>query len=340
MNQNLTIINMGDVPVEQVNWLWHPYIPYGKLTIIQGDPGEGKTTFVLALIALLTRGDPLPEESERHPPINVIYQTAEDGLGDTIKPRLISANADCNRVLVIDESDTDLSLADDRLEQAILETGAKLIVLDPIQAYLGGGVDMHRANEIRPLMKRVAHLAERTGCAFVLIGHMNKGSSKSTYRGLGSIDFQASARSVLIVGRSNENQNLRLVGQDKNSLAKEGSTIVFEILADQSVRWHGYCDATVNDILRGSGGTETKCSKAETMIKEVLADGPVPSTDLKECAKKMGISSRTLDTAKRNLGVQAFRTNNIWYSYLCEVIDIESNDERRPPKQRLLPSGN
>ncbi len=138
MKEKLKIINMGDVPTVEVDWLWYPYIPFGKLSIIQGDPGKGKTTFVLALISLLTKGDPLPKDENKREPVNVIYQTTEDGLGDTIKPRLLATGADCSRVMVIDESDTNLTLMDERLEQAIIQTKAKLVVLDPIQAYLGG----------------------------------------------------------------------------------------------------------------------------------------------------------------------------------------------------------
>ena len=141
MKNNLNLINMRDVPIEPVQWLWYLYIPLGKLTMVQGDPGDGKTTFVLAVIAALTKGEPLPECSNITEPMNVIYQTAEDGLSDTIKPRLVNTGADCSRVLVIDESHHELSLCDERLEHAIRETGAKLIVLDPMQAYLGSDVD-------------------------------------------------------------------------------------------------------------------------------------------------------------------------------------------------------
>ncbi|MGL5258827.1 MAG: AAA family ATPase [Lachnospiraceae bacterium] len=168
MKKELKLIQMSNVEVEEIKWVWYPYIPYGKITVVQGDPGEGKTTFVLALIALLTNGEPLPEEEQTNEPINVIYQTAEDGLNDTIKPRLLSVGANCERVLVIDENEIVLILSDERLEQAINETSAKVIVLDPIQAYLGSDVDMHRANEIRPIMKRLSLLAERTGFAFLL----------------------------------------------------------------------------------------------------------------------------------------------------------------------------
>ena len=117
---DLKLINMKDVEVEEVKWLIYPFIPYGKVTIIQGDPGEGKTTLVLQIIARLTKGESIVNE-EAKPPINVIYQTAEDGLADTIKPRLLSADADCSRVLVIDDSDTPLTMRDERLEKAIIE---------------------------------------------------------------------------------------------------------------------------------------------------------------------------------------------------------------------------
>ena len=225
-NTPLKLISMSEINAEEVQWLWYPYIPLGKLTILQGDPGEGKTSFILAVIAALTRGDPLPECERAAEPMNVIYQTAEDGLADTIKPRLESAGADCTRVLVIDESKRELTLCDARLEEAIRRTAAKLIVLDPLQAYLGSNVDMHRANEVRPVLKRLSLMADRTQCAVILIGHMNKAQGlKSGYRGLGSIDFRASARSVLIVGRLKSGDTLRIVAQDKNSLAPEGAAI-------------------------------------------------------------------------------------------------------------------
>ena len=143
---DLQLINMSDVEATAVQWLWYPYIPFGKLTIMQGDPGEGKTHLILAVTARLTKGEALPQ-SEPLPPANVIYQTAEDGLSDTIKPRLEMVGADCRRVLVIDESKETLSLSDERIREAIEQTDAKLLILDPLQAYLGANVDMHRANE-------------------------------------------------------------------------------------------------------------------------------------------------------------------------------------------------
>lgn len=226
---------------------------YGKITIIQGDPGEGKTTLVLQIIAALTTGRPIWDglpETER---IHVIYQTAEDGLSDTIKPRLVAAGADCARVLVIDDSEKVLTLDDDRLEQALEKTGARLVVLDPIQGYIGSGVDMHRANEIRPLMHRLAKLAEKYSCAVILIGHMNKNSGdKSSYRGLGSIDFQAAARSVLVVGRIKDDPTLRVVCPTKSSLAPEGKAVAFRLDPEQGFQWVGQYDISADELLSGS----------------------------------------------------------------------------------------
>ncbi len=220
-NTEFNIINMADVEAVAVKWLWKPYIPLGKITIIQGDPGEGKTTLALSIAAALTQGENLPNEVETKAPVNVIYQTAEDGLADTIKPRLEAVNADCARVLVIDESKEELSMTDERIEKAIQQTGAKLIILDPIQAYIGANVDMHRANEIRPVMSKLGRIAEEYGCAVVLIGHMNKAAGqKSSYRGLGSIDITAVARRFM---RENYPDIItaELVGEKFNELARK-----------------------------------------------------------------------------------------------------------------------
>ncbi|MDI6880686.1 MAG: AAA family ATPase [Desulfitobacteriaceae bacterium] len=286
-----------------MRWLWYPFIPYGKVTIIQGDPGEGKTSFVLAMIALLTTGKPLPEEKTATEPIRVIYQSAEDGLADTIKPRLEMSGADCSRVLVIDESDKELTLCDERLEQAVQETGAKLIVLDPLQAYLGDNVDMHRANEVRPVFRRLCAMADRTGCAIILIGHMNKAQGlKSSYRGLGSIDFRAAARSVLLVGRLKSDPSVRIVAHDKSSLAPEGKSIAFSLDAENGFQWIGYCDISVDDVLSGTGSVQTKTALMEEELRRMLTK-PVPAEEVFRRAAELGISERTVKIAKKNLNV-------------------------------------
>ena len=186
---DLRLLRMSDIMPVLVAWLWFPYIPAGKLTIIQGDPGEGKTTFSLALAAALSKGVSLYDGMISEP-CNVIYQTAEDGLADTVRPRLDKMGADCSRVYVIDESEKSLSLSDTRIEEAIKNTGAKIFILDPIQAYLGAGVDMHRTNEVRPLLHSLSLIAERTGCAIILISHIGKKKQSALRSSLGTVDIE------------------------------------------------------------------------------------------------------------------------------------------------------
>jgi len=311
--KELKLIKMADVQSKEVEWLWYPYIPYGKITIVQGDPGEGKTTFILQLAAHLSKGEQLPFEGIERKAIQIIYQTAEDGLEDTIKPRLEKAGADCSKIMVIDETESELSMSDERLEQAIQETGAKLIILDPIQAYLGAEIDMHRANEIRPVLKRLGMMAEKYCCAIVLIGHMNKSSgSKSTYRGLGSIDFQATARSVLVVGRIKDKKSVRVIAHDKSSLAPEGQSLAFELNEKEGVIWLGHYDISVEELLSGVN-KESKLKRAETLLEDMLSEGEMPQGEILERAKELDISKRVLDQAKKNLNVKSEKCADKWY---------------------------
>lgn len=303
----LKLIHMEDVVSKEVEWLWYPYIPYGKITIVEGDPGEGKTTLVLKLAAALSRGLPLPCDDDRErEPIHIIYQTAEDGIDDTIKPRLEKAGADCSMIRVIDETEKELSMTDDRLEQAIVETGARMVILDPIQAYIEAKVDMHRANEIRPVLKHLGMIAEKYNCAIVLIGHMNKtAGSKSIYRGLGSIDIQATARSVLLVARLRDKPNIRIMAHDKSSLAPTGDAIGFEMTEDNGMVCIGPYDITIDELLSGNEGRgKKKLDIAENFIKEYFGSNKViPSNEIMMEAAKRSIKRNTLLSAKKKLGI-------------------------------------
>ncbi len=312
LNCELKLINMEDIKCENVEWLWYPFVPYGKITIIQGDPGEGKTTLVLQMIAKLTRGETIINEETKEP-INVIYQTAEDGLSDTIKPRLVAANADCSKVLVIDDKETPLTMLDVRLEKAIAETSARLVVLDPIQGFLGADVDMHRANEIRPVMKHIAEIAEKYRCAIILVGHMNKcNMGKSAYRGLGSIDFQAAARSVLIVGRIKDEPEIRVVCQIKNSLAPEAKSIAFKLSEKNGFEWLGECDVKAEELLCGTA-KGMKQKTAVHFLEDTLSKGKMAQTKIAELAEEKGISNKTLRNAKKSLDIKASKIGNQWY---------------------------
>ena len=295
----LKIIGMDEVAVEEIEWLWYPYIPFGKLTIIHGDPGEGKTTLILQLAALLSRGDKLPCDDTEREPISIIYQTAEDGLGDTIKPRLLSGNADCTRIKVIDESEVPLTMLDTRVEQAIQETGARMIILDPMQAYLGEKVDMNRANEVRSVLSQLGRIAEKYKCAIILVGHLNKmQGTKANYRGL------------------KDSPETRVMAHQKSSLAPEGEPIAFELNKETGFHWIGYYDISIDDLLSGFS-RQKKSEMAESLITDCLAEGKCPQQVIQQKAESMGISKRILDTVKKSLDVQSIKIGSKWYWQLA-----------------------
>ena len=302
--ETVKIIRMSDVELTPVDWLWKPYLPFGKLSVLQGNPGEGKTYFAMHLAAACTNGKLLPN-MERMEPFNVIYQTAEDGLGDTVKPRLIEAGADLDRVLVIDDSDVQLTLSDERIEKAIIENNARLVIIDPIQAYLGADVDMNRANEVRPIFMRLGQVAQRTGCAILLIGHLNKAAGmQSLQRGLGSIDIAAAVRSVMFIGKLKHDPTMRILTHEKSSLAPPGVSLAFSLGDEGGFRWVGEYDITADEMLSGiEPQRETKTQQAKDLICTLLAGGKqVLSEDIDKAALERGIPGRTVRDAKRELG--------------------------------------
>lgn len=310
------LIRMDDVEAEEVEWLWEGFIPVGKLTILQGDSGKGKTMAMLNIIAALTTGRDLlspPGSPQISEPINVIYQTAEDGLGDTIKPRLLAAGADCSRVFVIDECEKALNMSDARLEHAISDTGAGLVVLDPLQAYLGENVDMHRANEVRPKLRLIGDAAARHNCGMVLIGHLNKmGKAKADYRGLGSIDFMAAARSVILCAPSSRDPDVRVLALMKSSLMYEHSPVAFRLSKERGFEWIGEYEANVDDLLRDSKPKGAKTMDAKRFLREQLDEGMIPSTDLYAAAMEQGISKKTLRNAMKDIGTQSIKDGDRW----------------------------
>ena len=218
----------SNVKASEVEWVWYPYIPCGKITMLQGDPGEGKSTLIIHIAAILTKGGYLPDGQKIKRPEMVIYQCSEDGKGDTIKPRLEQAGADCNRVAFIKEDNDKLTLEDERIRNAIIQISAKMVVLDPIQAFIGHNGNMTNAVKMREILSKLSKVAAETNCAIVLVGHMNKsGGGNQLYRGLGSIDIAAAARSILMVSRDKEEPWKRYMFPVKSSLAPEGEQIGF-----------------------------------------------------------------------------------------------------------------
>ena len=274
----LKIIRMSDIKAEPVEWLWEPYIPSGMITLIQGDGGEGKTTTSLAISAAVTVGKALPSGGATQP-ASVIIQNAEDSYSKKIRPVLEAFGADCDMIHVIDEGEQALALSDERIEQTIMRTGAKLLILDPVQAYIG--VNMNSAGSVRPVMKKLGAVAAQTGCAVVLVGHMNKGGGKAAYRGLGSIDIYAAARSVLTVGRLvNADEDMRAIVHNKSNLAPYGPSQSFGLDPAEGFTWMGEYDIGIDELLNTKRKPETQFSKARRLIESALASGSAAAVDI------------------------------------------------------------
>lgn len=307
----------------EVEWLWYPYIPFGKLTIIQGNPGEGKTFFAMQLVVACTNRKFLPQ-MEPFEPFNMIFQTAEDGLGDTVKPRLLSAEADLERVLVIDDADNPLTLADERIENSIRENHARLVIINPLQAFLGANVDMNRANEVRPIFRRLADVAQTTNCAIVMIGHLNKAvGSQSTYRGLGSIDITAVVRSLLFIGKVRTDPTTWVIVHEKSSLAPPGQSLAFSLGDEKGFPWIGAYDISAEDLLAGGEGskTELKQEQAVKLIDEFLSEGrKVSIAEINKEAAERGISERTVRLARNSMGdkIASERQGKDWWIWFRE----------------------
>lgn len=309
----------ANIKAKPVEWLWYPYIPFGKITVIQGDPGEGKSTVALDLVSRLTRGLPMPDGYPISKPSVAIYQCAEDGMADTIKPRLVQAGADCDKVAYIIDDDIILTLEDGRIESSIRETGARLFIVDPLQAFIPSDIDMQNATKMRSILRRLANTAERTKCAVILIGHMNKDSSaKNLYRGLGSIDIAAIARSVLMIARDAEQPGLRYMYPVKSSLAPEGSTMAFSFCKNGGIEWRGQYGITLPTFDKGTTIKASKRDKARAELVVLLQHGAKPAREIIDTLAEVGIGSRTVEKVKQEMQIVAYRSGKCWLWKLPE----------------------
>jgi len=294
----ITLRRMQDVKAEKVEWLWHPYVPKSKVTLVEGDPGEGKSQLVLAVGSGVSCGHLYGVGHVE--PGNVLLASAEDGLADTIKPRLTALGADTSRVYAMDGLLTLDDAGMGLLKQSILKLRPVLTIIDPIVAYLGGEVDINKANQIRHVMAQLARMAEQHWTAIVVIRHLTKGTSlKPIYRGLGSIDFTAAARSVLLAGQDPETGARALV-HIKCNVAALGPAVGYELGPD-GFAWTGESDVTAGRILAADdGGTQMR--DAEDLLRELLTE-PTLATECYNEASNRGISNRTLNRAKKHLSV-------------------------------------
>lgn len=308
----------NSIETKEVEWLWKPYIAFGKLTILQGDPGDGKTTFALKLVSQLTSLQNREIRGLCGRKINVIYQSAEDGVEDSIKVKLEKMNADCKRIAFINKKD--LSLDDKSIEQAIKQTKAQLLVLDPIQSFIANGKSMSSVKGMRETLRQLAQVAAKTNCAILLIGHLNKSEGKKNlYRGLGSIDITAIARSVLFLKKSEYDPNIRMVTQIKNSLECEGHDVAYEFDKNEYIHWIGeYTEEFGRPEIKQDKKPATrgvkayKTIKAKEIIKHCLDNDVNGATFILSKCKEAGISLFTTKKARQELGVVAIKINRHW----------------------------
>ncbi len=307
------LVYYKDIESRKIDWLWYPYIPFGKITLVQGDPGEGKTTFILSLLSILSTGKKLPcsEVTVRG---NAIYQNTEDDNADTIKPRLERHGADCSKICFISKEDNAVSLEDD-LEKWVREADAKILVLDPIQSFIGENTDMNRANSVRPRMNRLKEIAEKTGCAIVLIGHLNKNANgKANYRGLGSIDFSAAARSILVIGKPADHPELRVMAHQKSNLGPLGQSLAFS-LDNGKVTWVGEYDITAEELFSSSGSDRetSRFTNASLFLTSFLKDGERSYKEIMSAAESEGINKRTVLRVKEETDIVSTKHADGWY---------------------------
>ena len=304
---SISLVCLAEVEPETVSWLWLPYIPLGKLTLLEGDPGVGKSWVSLAIATAVSLGKGLPG-TETIESASVVLASAEDGLGDTIRPRLDAMRADVNKIHAIkgalDFGNGGLAT----MEGYIEHVRPSLVIVDPLVAYIGAGVDLHRANETRAVMAKLADIAEKHGCAILAIRHLTKGGTlKPIYRGLGSIDLAAACRSVLMAGCDSDNPQKRGIVQIKSNLAPTGKAIGYE-LRDAGFYWTGESDLTWQRILSAEDSeSKSALDDAIDFLKDELADGAVEAKQVFSDAKNLGIYERTLNRAKSKLEIKSKR---------------------------------
>lgn len=255
------LVRLADVEAEHINWLWPGRIPLGKLTMIDGDPGLGKTLVATDLAARVSRGAVMPDGSvgDLNGAAGVVLLTAEDGLGDTVRPRLDAANADATRIVALtfvrEGTDKRLPTLADLydIRSAIAVVEARLVVVDPVMAYLPGAVNSYRDQDTRRLLAPLADLAQETGAAIVALRHLNKApGGNPLYRGGGSIAFIGAARSGLLVAKDpdDENGERRILAMTKSNLAALPPALAYHIEGDANgvarIAWEGETSHTAS----------------------------------------------------------------------------------------------
>jgi AAA domain len=319
MSEDLVLV--ADVEREQVRWLWPGRIPLGKVTVLDGDPGTGKSTLTTTIVAKMTTGSPFPDGAR--PEVgDAILLSAEDDIGDTIRPRLEAAGADLARCWVLPdvrpegkeprppELPADLFL----LEDLVKSKAAALVVIDPLMAFLSSQVNAHVDQDVRRVLASLGYMAARTGAAVVIVRHMNKGAGSALYRGSGSIGIVGASRAGLLVALDPDDEDRRILAMTKSNLAKMPDALAYRLVEDELYKvarivWDGTSRHRANDLVRARVDEDEAPALAEAcrVLKEILADGPLAAGNVTRQAKTAGVAERTLQRARQALGVTTRR---------------------------------
>jgi AAA domain len=302
---------LAEVKPEPVEWLWWPYIPKGKLTSFEGDPGCGKSWLTLKLVADLSLGLPLPGSRKRHyPPTKSLVYATEDGMADTLRPRLDALGADCNYAFGV-EGAFPLDEAGLARVMADIETiRPRLVIFDPILAYLPKGTRFVDAGDVTQALAPLQTMAHRFHVAICFVRHLTKAKKSdktaAIYRGIGSIAFTGSCRSCLLIGKDPDNSpDGRLMAHAKCNLERLGPTQAYS-LAGKTLTWLGESEKGAEDINEGEAkdGRGAK-SEAVSFLKLALHSGPVLAVELFKRSQEEGIAEATLKRAKKQLGIKS-----------------------------------
>lgn len=308
-------VTMDEVDARQADYLVEPYLPRGMLSVMGGVSGVGKTWLVLSLAAAVSQGRRLPFQPEDAAPPEqgfVFYFSKENDLECVVAQRLEVLGADKSRIIAQRMDDVGLRMDDPDLDKLAAQYPPALVIFDPIQSYLGAGVEMNRANEVRPILDGLAAFAKRHDCAVLLVSHVTKPSGTSGAsaldRLLGSSDFRNAARSILFVGSHPEEEGKRVFAHAKNSIGQPGPSQQFS-LDDGGVLYEGSCELSADEIIRASGAAaahrpSASQERAAALLEELLAPGSASLEQIDQAARAAHISRSVLYNARRELGVQ------------------------------------
>jgi hypothetical protein len=315
------VIDLATIQPTPVKWLWPRWVPLGTVTVVDGDPGLGKSTLLLDLVARVTRDGVMPDGSQGKSG-NVLLLSAEDSMEQTVVPRLLAAAADMQRIRhfrdVADQLGTRPPLIPDDLdavEEMVKERQVVLVVIDPLMAYLSTMLDSSRDHHMRRALYHLASLADRQGCAIILLRHLNKQNhAKAIYRGGGSIGIIAAARSALLVTKDPADDKLRLVMVMKSNLSEMPPARRYELVRQEGqavhIAWRGEANVRPDEALQGGGMDEsgTLIEEAAKMLTELLSVHDWPVHDLNKEMEKAGIAPRTLKRAKSLIGARSYHS--------------------------------